>query len=108
MNGHILDDWKLRLESRKDLLFLYQDKDLDVKMVLNGHPFWLLFRSGQIQILPYQQYQGSLMLQVELSREITPEVMSGEQKLTSYPSNLVSWQGRYRDCLLLESLLFLP
>ncbi len=108
MSEQLLAEWKRRLENREDLLYLYEQKHLDIKVDVGEFSAWVKFRSGIVELHADSQFPSAAPLKVKVNNDIAEQLFNGERKLTAFPAGLASWRGRYRDCLLFETLLYLP
>ncbi|WP_053218746.1 hypothetical protein [Virgibacillus senegalensis] len=108
MSEQWLNEWKQRLEERKDLLYLYERKQLDVNVEGEGVFAWVVIRSGKIRLQAERPDSDVVPLLVKANKDIAVKLFNGERKLTALPAKLASWEGKYRDCLLFETLLYLP
>ncbi|SDM16090.1 hypothetical protein [Sediminibacillus halophilus] len=108
MSEQLLVDWKRRLENRDDLLHLYERKHLNIIVNVEDFSAWIEIHSGIVELHADSQSLSTVSLHVKATKDIAVKLFNGERKLTMFPAELASWKGRYSDCLLFETLLYLP
>ncbi|QTN00224.1 hypothetical protein ERJ70_13500 [Sediminibacillus dalangtanensis] len=108
MSEQLLVEWKRRLENRDDLSHLYERKNLGIIVTVEDYSAWVEIHSGMVELHAEPQSSSAVSLRLDVKKDIAEKLFNGERKLTAFPADLASWKGRYRDCLLFETLLYLP